>query len=202
MIKTLYINKPINYSGKELEPHWIYRNFDILGDAVIAFCGETNVPQSFMLDQTDILDKAYIYSPLMLNFIIEHFDNDLNLALYRQRMFLIGIKDELEQLGIPIVRRVEALYANNRKLTVSVASSSNVSTLVHTGINIETTGAPVKAAGLAELGVNDIQSFAENVMLRYQVELEQIYDARCRVRGIVAGHSPRGAIKSDAETAK
>lgn len=194
MIKTLYINKPINYSGRELEPHWIYRNFDILGDAVIAFCGETNVPQSFMLDQTDIIDKAYIYSPLMLNFIIEHFDNDLNLALYRQRLFLIGIKDELQQLGITVVRRVEALYANNRKLTVSVASSSNVSTLVHTGINIETAGAPVKAAGLAELGVNDIQSFAENVMLRYQVELEQIYDARCRVRGIIADHSPRGTV--------
>jgi len=194
MTKTLYINKLINYTGKELEPHWIYRNFDILGDAVIAFCGETNVPQSFMLDQTDILDKAYIYSPLMLNFIIEHFDNDLNLALYRQRLFLIGIKDELEQLGIPVVRRVEALYANNRKLTVSVASSSNVSTLVHTGINIETAGTPVKTAGLTELGVNDIQSFAENVMLRYQVELEQIYDARCRIRGIIAGHSPRGAV--------
>lgn len=185
MVKTLYINKRMDYSGKELEPHWIYRNFDILGDAVIAFCGEANVSQSFMLDQTDILDKAYIYSPLMLNFIIEHFDNDLNLALYRQRMFLIGIKDELEQLGIPIVRRVEALYADNRKLTVSVASSSNVSTLVHTGINIETAGTPVKTAGLAELGVNDIQSFAENVMLRYRVELEQIHDARCRVRGIV-----------------
>lgn len=200
MVKTLYINKRMNYSGKELEPHWIYRNFDILGDAVIAFCGETNVPQSFMLDQTDILDKAYIYSPLMLNFIIEHFDNDLNLALYRQRLFLIGMKDELEQLGITIVRRVEALYANNRKLTVSVASSSNVSTLVHTGINIETAGTPVKTAGLKELGVNDIQSFAENVMLRYQVELEQIHDARCRVRGIVAGHNPQSPLKIDAET--
>ncbi len=64
----------------------------------------------------------------------------------------------------------------------------------HTGINIETTGTPVKAAGLAELGVNDIQSFAENVMLRYRVELEQIYDARCRVRGIIAGHSPQGSM--------
>ncbi|HHV15713.1 MAG TPA: DUF366 family protein [Gelria sp.] len=200
MVKTLYITKRINYSGKELEPHWIYRNFNIMGDAVIAFCGEANVPQSFMLDQTDILDKAYIYSPLMLHFIIEHFDNDLSLALYRQRLFLIGIKDELEQLGIPIVRRVEALYAKNRKLTVSVASSSNVSTLVHTGINIETDDTPVKTAGLAELGVNDIQSFAENVMLRYQVELEQIYDARCRIRGIVAGHSPHGSIKIEPES--
>jgi hypothetical protein len=187
MLKTLYISKAINYSGKELEPHWIYRNFDIMGDAVVAFCGEVRVPQSFMLDQTDVLDQAYIYSPWMLNFIIEHFDNDLNLALYRQRLFMIGMKDELEQLGISVVRRGETLYANNNKLTVSVASSSNVSTLLHIGINIKTEGTPVKTGGLEELGVSDIQSFAENVMLRYRIELEQIYDARCRIRGIVAG---------------
>lgn len=194
MIKTTYLSQPINYSGKELEPHWIYRKFDIMGDAVVAFCGEARVPQSFMLDQTDILDQTYIYSPLMLNFIIEHFDNNLNLGLYRQRLFMIGMKDELEQLGITVVRRGEALYANNGKLTVSVASSSNVSTLLHIGINIETDGTPVKTAGLTELGVSDIQSFAENVMRRYRIELEQIYEARCRVRGIVAGHSPRGSL--------
>ena len=82
MLKTLYVNRKINYSGEELQPHWIYRNFDIMGDAAVAFCGEVNVPQKFMLDQIDIMDKAYIYSPLMLNFIIEHFDNDLHLALY------------------------------------------------------------------------------------------------------------------------
>jgi hypothetical protein len=194
MLKTLYFNQSLNYSGKELEPHWIYRNFDIMGDAAVAFCGEVRVPQSFMLDQTDILDQAYIYSPLMLNFIIEHFDNDLNLALYRQRLFLIGMKEELEQLGITVVRRGEALYANNGKLTVAVASSSNVSALLHIGINIKTEGAPVKAAGLEELGISDIQSFAENVMRRYRIELEQIYEARCRVRGIVAGHSPQGSL--------
>lgn len=190
MLKTLYLNRSIKYSGKELEPHWIYRNFDIMGDAAIAFCGEVNVPQSFMLDQTDILDQAYIYSPLMLSFIIEHFDNDLNLALYRQRLFMIGMKEELEQLDIRVVRRGEALYANNGKLTVSVASSSNVSTLLHIGINIETAGTPVKTAGLAELGVKDIHSFADNVLLRYRIELEQIYEARCRVRGIMPGHNP------------
>lgn len=194
MLKTLFINKSMQYSGKELEPHWIYRNFDVMGDAVVAFCGEVNVPQSFMLDQTDIIDQAYIYSPLMLNFIIEHFDNDLNLALYRQRLFLIGIKDELEQLGNTVVRRGEALYANNGKLTVAVASSSNVSALLHIGINVKTDGTPVKTAGLEELGVNDVQSFAENVMRRYRIELEQIYESRCRVRGIVAGHIPGGTV--------
>lgn len=194
MLKTLYLNQSISYSGKELEPHWIYRNFDIMGDAVVAFCGEVRVPQSAMLDQTDILDQAYIYSPLMLNFIIEHFDNDLNLGLYRQRLFLIGMKEELEQLGLAVVRRGETLYANNGKLTVGVASSSNVSILLHIGINIRTDGAPIKAAGLADLGVSDIQSFAENVMRRYRIELEQIYEARCRIRGIVAGHNPRGSL--------
>ncbi|MGI5912920.1 MAG: DUF366 family protein [Syntrophomonadaceae bacterium] len=189
MLKTQYINKLISYSGKELVPHWIYRNFDITGDAVVAFCGEVSVPSTFMLNQMDILDQAYIYSPLMLNFIIEHFDTDLNLAIYRQRLFMIGIKEELEKLGIKIIRRGETLYVESSKLTVSVASSSNISTLLHIGINIDNTGTPVKAIGLNQLGVKDISSFANNVMLHYQLELEQIYDARCRVRGIVTDHN-------------
>jgi hypothetical protein len=76
-------------------------------------------------------------------------------------------------------------YIERGKLSVSIATSSVVSTLIHIGLNIETEGTPVKTVGLKNLGIADVASFAENVMLRYKRELERIYDARCKVRGIV-----------------
>jgi hypothetical protein len=96
---------------------------------------------------------------------------------------MVAIKEELEQYEIPVNRLGDDLYVNRGKLSVSIATSSVVSTLMHIGLNIETEGSPVKTSGLKELGITDLKSFAENVMLRYKRELEQIYEARCKVRG-------------------
>lgn len=184
MIKTLVHNQNLVYDGKQLHAHWIYRNFGLLGDAVVAFQGEVKVALDNMIDLVDVTEKEDIYSPLMLNFIIEHFNTDLELAIYRQRLFMIAIKEELEQFEIPVQRMDDDLYVNKGKLSVSIATSSTVSTLIHVGLNIETEGTPIKTAGLKELGIGDINSFADKVMLRYKMELEQIYEARCKARGI------------------
>ncbi|MDD3364368.1 MAG: DUF366 family protein [Syntrophomonas sp.] len=184
MIKTLVLEDQIKYDGTQLQPHWIYRNFGILGDAVVAFIGEVDVALDNMVDLTDVKEKEFIYSPLMLNFIVEHFTTDLELAIYRQRMLIVAVKEELEQYEIEVQRVGDDLYINRGKLSVSIATSSVVSTLIHIGLNIETEGTPVKTAGLKEIGINDISAFANNVMLSYKRELERIYEARCKVRGI------------------
>ena len=185
MIKTLLLKEQINYDGSQLQPHWIYRNFGVLGDAVVAFTGEVNVSLDKMVDLTDVREKDFIYSPQMLNFIIEHFNYGLDLAIYRQLMFMVAIKEELEQFEIVVSRIGDDLYINRGKLSVSIATSSVISTLIHIGLNIETEGTPVKTVGLKELGITDISAFAENIMLRYKRELERISEARCKVRGIV-----------------
>ena len=77
MLKILVTEKQIEYTGKELAPHWIYRNFDLTGDAAVAFMGPSNVPLEHMVDLYDVKEKTHIHSPLMLNFIIEHFSTDL-----------------------------------------------------------------------------------------------------------------------------
>ncbi|HWP98285.1 MAG TPA: DUF366 family protein [Syntrophomonadaceae bacterium] len=181
-METMYIEERIDYNGQQLTPHWIYNNYKLIGDAAVAFVGEVHVPIDNMVDLSDVMDQAFIYSPLMLNFIIEHFNHDLNLAIYRQRLFMVCIKEELEQFEIPVSRRGDDLYISKAKLSVSIATASTTSTLIHVGLNIETTGAPVKAAGLKDLAVIDFKSFAENCLLRYKRELEQIYEARCKVR--------------------
>ncbi len=183
-MKTLFIAEKRYYSGSELAPHWIYKNYGLLGDAVVAFIGEVNVPQDHMLDISEAQDQSFIYSPLMLSFIVEHFDHDLSRAIFRQRMFLVCVKEVLEQLDIKVTRRGDNLFVGRDKLSVSIATVTSISTLIHVGLNIETRGTPVKTCGLRELGVVDIQSFAESVMLRYSVEMEQIYEVRCKVRSV------------------
>lgn len=184
-MKTIFVENNIDYLGTQLAPHWIYRNFGISGDAVLAFTGKAEVSIDNLVDLSDAMDMAFIYSPLMLHFIIEHFDNNLEMAVYRQRMFMVGIKEELESRGMDIQRRGDDLYVDEGKLSVSIATSSLVSTLIHVGLNIETQGTPVKTSGLKELGITDIKTFAQKLMLRYKNELEEVYEARCKVRGIV-----------------
>jgi len=184
MIKTLWLEDQVNYDGSQLQAHWVYRNYGILGDAGVAFTGIVNVPLENMVDLADVREKEAIYSPLMLNFIIEHFDTNLELAVYRQRLLMVIIKEELEQYEIAVQRVGDDLYINRDKLSVSIATRSVVSTLIHAALNIETEGTPVPTIGLKQLGINDISSFAESIMLRYKRELERIYEARCKVRGI------------------
>ena len=112
MIKTLMLEDQINYDGTQLQPHWIYRNFGILGDAVVAFTGEVDVALDKMVDLTDVKEKEFIYSPQMLNFIVEHFDTNLELAIYRQRMLIVAVKEELEQYEI-MVQRICLLYTSD-----------------------------------------------------------------------------------------
>jgi hypothetical protein len=185
LIKTAFLQEQIDYDGTQLQPHWIYRNFGILGDAVVAFTGKVNVAIDKMVDLTDVRAHDGIYSPRMLNFIVEHFHTDLEMAVYRQLILMVAIKEELENYEIVAQRVGDDLYIHRGKLSVSIATSSVVSTLIHVGLNIQTAGTPVKTVGLEELGIADIASFAENVMLRYKRELERIYEARCKVRGIV-----------------
>ena len=74
---------------------------------------------------------------------------------------------------------------NDRKLSVSIATKSMTSVLIHTGLNILSEGAPVKASGLeSELGITDIREFAIEIMKRYSEEIEDITLASTKVRGV------------------
>lgn len=186
MLKTLLIKEEINYDASQLRPHWIYRNHGLLGDAIVAFIGRVEVDADKMFDLKDVRERESIYSPRMLSFIVEHFDTDLEKAIYRQFILIMAIKEELEIREIQMQRIGDDLYLDRAKLSVSIATSTVVSTVIHAGLNIETLGTPVKTIGLHELGITDVSSFAENVMLRYKHELERIYEARCKARGIVS----------------
>ena len=184
-MKTKLIEEEIKYIGSQLAPHWIYKNFKLQGDAIVAFIGECEVKLTEMVDIEDVINNEPIYSKLMLSFITEQFGIELVEGVFRQRLLICIIKELLEERGVFVVRNGDDLMINNRKLSVSIATKSTTSILIHTGLNILSEGAPVKASGLtSELGIENVREFALEVMKRYSEEIEDIKLASTKVRGV------------------
>ena len=139
-MKTLFIDDEIKYIGSQLAPHWIYKNFKIQGDAIVAFCGECEVKLTEMVDIEDVINNEPIYSKYMLSFITEQFNIELVEGVLRQRLLMTTIKEVLESRGFKIKRDGDDLFVNDKKLSVSIATKSLTSVLIHTGINILSQG--------------------------------------------------------------
>ena len=184
-MRTLFIDNEIKYIGSQLAPHWIYKNFKMQGDAIVAFIGECEVKLTEMVDIEDVINNEPIYSKSMLSFITEQFNVNLVEGVFRQRLLICIIKELLEERGIFVVRNGDDLMIDGRKLSVSIATKSTTSILIHTGLNILSEDAPVKASGLtSELGISDIKEFALEIMKRYSEELQDIVLASTKVRGV------------------
>jgi hypothetical protein len=198
-LKTGFINamkchfapEPIPYTGSELSNHWIYRNFGILGDAVVAFVGPCEVDCERMVDLEDVMNDDYIYSKKMLNFIVEVFGITLQEGVLMQRLFSSIIQDRINAItdAATIKRRGDDLfYRDTAKLSVSICTLSPTSILIHTGLNIDAQGAPVEASGLAselELGDDHIESLAMACMRTLAEEWADIRMSCCKVRAVV-----------------
>lgn len=184
-MKTFFIDENVKYEGWQLAPHWIYKNYKIQGDSIVGFIGECEVKLTEMVDIEDVINDEPIYSKSMLSFISEQFNIGLVEGVFRQRLLICTIKEALEKRGFKITRNGDDLFFDSKKLTVSIATKSATSVLIHTGINIDSTGAPVKASGLAsELGMDNIEDFAKEVMTNYAEEIDDIILASTKVRGV------------------
>ena len=176
-MKTQLLEQEIKYEGWQLSPHWIYKNFKIQGDATVAFIGECEVKLTEMVDIEDVINNEPIYSKSMLSFISEQFNVGLVEGVFRQRLLICIIKEALEKRGFKITRNGDDLFYEGKKLTVSIATKSINSILIHTGINIDSTNAPVKASGLtSELG--------QEILTNYSEEINDIIMASTKVRGV------------------
>ncbi len=184
-MKTKFIEEEVKYIGSQLCPHWIYKNYKLQGDAIVAFCGECEVKLTEMVDIEDVINNEPIYSKLMLSFITEQFGVNLPEGVFRQRLLICIIKELLEEYGFNIRRSGDDLFYEDKKLTVSIATKSITSTLIHTGVNILSEGAPIKASGLkSDLGIDNIKDFAIEIMKRYSEEIDDIILAGSKVRGV------------------
>lgn len=183
-IKCRVIKHRIAYTGMELSSHWIYNNFNIRGDALVAFTGPCEV-REHLVDIIDRKNKKFIKSSLMLHFICEYFDTDLEKMILCQRLFISLIAQEINRLsGKYIVeQRGNDLYVSYDKLSVAIATLTPVSCVFHVGLNIETRGAPLKVTGLKRLSITPFR-LAKNIFKLYTRELRCIKADRAKVRAV------------------
>lgn len=183
IIETLWADETISYDGGQLRSHWILERFGIVGDAAVAFLGPCDVRFEHMVDVEDRIARSAISSQLMLHFIAEHFDADFTLAVYRQRVLMASMAEALNRRhGRPAVRREGSdLYDGAAKLTVSIATGSPASALIHAGINVVSEGTPVPTRGLADYAIEP-PVFGREMLARYAAELESARKARCKAR--------------------
>ena len=184
LLGTALVEESIDYTGLELRSHFIRERTGIETDGLIAFIGGCRVEGDALVDLEDRGAGDFIAAERMLHFIGEHFEVGLREGNLRLRLLVALARELIEKdiKGIGIERRGDDLFVQDRKLTVAIATVSPVSSLMHLGVNIDPTGAPVAAVGLEELGI-DPAGLARAVLDRYGVECRSIEIALRKVRG-------------------
>lgn len=188
-MKSLFIENKFAYDGSQLHSLFAYLEHGLLGPSIISWQGACDIPFTHMVDGEDLLAKAVIESDEMLHFIIEVFDRDLFSGVALQRMFAAITRDYLQKNAVAVLqgqsllREGDDIYLNDRKLSISIATKSPVSVMIHFAMNITNEGTPVKTLSLSDLKLNPRQ-VAEDLMQLFQAEYQDITTATQKVRPV------------------
>ena len=200
LFPTRLDTRPRPYTGVELRPHFLLTELGLRGSALGAFIGPCQVKTEHLVDWEDRLAQDRIEARSMVHFIGEFFGATLREGVIRQRLFMSqlaqAVQKGLEASGGDRRWRVhrdgDDIYLtpfgggpeHSRKLSVSIVTASPVSQLLHSGINIDPTGAPVAAIGLQELGI-DPETFASQALDAFAREWDGVEWACAKVRPVV-----------------
>lgn len=185
-MRAEFITDRVDYSGKELRSHWIMERFGIVGDSMVAFAGSCGVSGEDLVDREDFMLGNVVAGESMLHFIVEIFGVGMPGIVFVQRVLCTIVSDLVDsECGEPTVaRKGDDLYVGDGKLSVSVATISPVSGLIHLGLNISTAGVPVKAACLDDLGI-DHARLGRRILAKFAEEVDSCLDASRKVRPVI-----------------
>ena len=188
-MKAKFLESTEKYDGSQLVSLRSYLRYGMLGDSVIAWVGACDVSLEHMVDGEDLLAKERIAGSEMLHFIIEKFDISLFAAVTLQRLLTGIVKDQIQALSTnqtlarTMFREGDDLYCDDRKLSISVATQSPLSSLIHFALNVTNAGTPVKTLSLEDLGIGP-KILAVEVMGRLCTEIRGIVEATHKVRWV------------------
>ena len=185
-MKLKFIKKSFAYTGQQLRPHFAYEGFGLLGNSIVAWVGACEIPFEHMVDLEDVLAKSPIRGDKMLHFIAEVFNQNLFSAVALQRLLASIVKDEIEnRLGtkstIQLKREGDDIYWDEKKLSISIASISAVSTQIHFAVNVTNKNTPVKTCSLDDFKIN-VENFAKTILEKFTKEFTSIEEATMKVR--------------------
>lgn len=197
-IQTYLHDVELPYTGPELRPHFLLSRFRVEGSALAVFIGPCDVKTDHLVDWEDRLASDSIRAKSMLHFLGEFFGITLREGVWIQRLIVSELATRLQWLpGVrpgSIFRDGDDLFwtgdANNgrSKLSVSIVTASPISVLLHLGINIDSSGAPVQAAGLKDLGLgstDEVKSLVREVLEWFESEYRSVARACVKVRPVV-----------------
>jgi len=188
-MKFKFIERGEKYDGSQLVSLRSYLKHKILGDSIVAWIGACDIPFEHMVDGEDLNAGAAIRGDRMVHFIVEKFDSSLLAAVSLQRLLASIVRDYLaekageEELAATLYRDGDDIYAGKAKLSISIATQSPVSSLIHFAVNITNKGTPVKTLSLEDLDI-DPKKFANDVMKRFAAEVDTIKEATMKVRWV------------------
>ena len=194
-MKSKWIDKSFTYDGSQLRSSFGYLQYGILGDSIISWRGACDIHEDRIVDIEDILNKSEIHSQDMVHFIIELFDQPLSTAVAYQRLFVTLIKDAICQFlsKAPqttsikyyekFERRGDDLYFENKKINISIATTSPLSSLIHVGVNVSSEGTPVPTMGLNDFNIKPYE-FSREVMGCFVKEYISMKKAMCKVKWV------------------
>jgi len=162
-------------------------------DTIIAWIGPAKVTTDQLVDIADRAAGAIITADLMLHFIVELFGHNLyqtalfqywlvELVTRQLRSKTNGVRFDVRSDDI-MVRRPDDPIGQAAKLSVSIATVSPVSGLIHLGLNVINAGTPdgIKTASLLDgLGIMP-KDLAIDVIHQVTEQHKKMMAATCKV---------------------
>lgn len=185
--RFLHINE--TYDGQQLRSLWNYMEHGLLGDSIVAWVGPCKVHIDHMVDGEDLLAKQKIEGDMMVHFLVEKFDTSLFAAVALQRLMASIIMQWLgswatkKDVASVLRRSGDDIYSGNKKLSISIATQSPVSSLIHFAVNVVNDGTPVETLSLKDLGVEP-ERFANDIIQVFCEEVKSITEATQKVRWV------------------
>lgn len=174
-----------DYDGSQLHHAFVYEQSKVLGSSIGYFRGAANV-REHLVDLKDLLASDYIFSDDMWHFIIEIPDATITEMVVWQRLFISMCTDELRPFPETIIRDGDDIMVDDVKLSVSIATLSQFSGLIHVGINV-TVGenCPVDAIGLEDFTrTKYCNTFGERMAKLFVNEYLDVKNATYKVIGV------------------
>ena len=196
-MRSLWVDRNFKYDGSQLRSLFAYLEFGLQGDSIVSWVGPCDIPIQHMVDGEDKLAKATICGDLMLHFIVERFGAGLETMVVWQRLLANIVRDiiwsQLAEGAAPtalggasalLLRRDgDDLFLAEKKLSISIATVSPVSGLMHFAVNVENSGTPVPTLSLKELGL-EAGALARAIMQAFVVESADVRAATCKVHWV------------------
>ena len=188
-MKYIRLEEESLYDGSQIKPMWAFKQFRIKDSSFISWIGPMDIKTDNLIDYEDV--GLEIKGDKLLHFVIEHFDSqpaDIRLCYHRQRLFVMIIKDLLNEMVIKTQRKGDDIYFKDEqdekqkkfsKLSVSIATCSISSMKIHFALNLISKGTPndVDVAGVLEcssFNKEDFLNFADKVCRNYINEILSI----------------------------